>query len=265
MHFTSRIAALMLVSMAANAASIAIYSTGVNTTTNRITINGANFSPSGLAPTVVFATTTLALLSFTNHSAVAQLPSGFGAGSYSLKVTNSVPQTATFSVTLGAVGPAGPQGPAGAQGATGPQGAVGPIGPAGPEGPQGPQGPQGQQGNPGPAGPQGPAGPNTQAIALLRWYAANQTTSFPAGSQPQQVAFDGANIWVTNQYSNTVTKLQVPTGNSLGTFAVGNRPFGLAYDGANIWVGNILDNTITKLRASDGTVLGTFGVASPYH
>src|ERR1022692_3567045 len=232
MHFTSRIAALMLVSMAANAASIAIYSTGVNTTTNRITINGANFSPSGLAPTVVFATTTLALLSFTNHSAVAQLPSGFGAGSYSLKVTNSVPQTATFSVTLGAVGPAGPQG---------------------------------QQGNPGPAGPQGPAGPNTQAIALLRWYAANQTTSFPAGSQPQQVAFDGANIWVTNQYSNTVTKLQVPTGNSLGTFAVGNRPFGLAYDGANIWVGNILDNTITKLRASDGTVLGTFGVASPYH
>jgi hypothetical protein len=81
---------------------------------------------------VVFASTTLALTKFTNHTAVAQLPTGFAPGSYSLTVTNSNSQKATLSVTLGAVGPTGPQGPMGPQGATGPQGPAGPTGPQGP-------------------------------------------------------------------------------------------------------------------------------------
>jgi hypothetical protein len=96
---------------------------------------------------VVFAHTALALVSFTNQKLVATLPAGFAAGSYSLTVTNSVPQTGTFTVTLGAVGPTGP---------------TGPQGPAGPAGPQGPAGPAGAQG---PVGPAGPAGaPGTAAI-----------------------------------------------------------------------------------------------------
>jgi len=137
----------------------AIYSTVVNTSNNHITINGANFSPSGLAPKVVFATTTLTLASFTNRRLVATLPAGFSAGSYSLVVVNSNSQVATFSVTLGAVGPTGPQGPAGAPGPAGPQGATGATGPAGPAGPQGAIGPQGPAGAQGPPGPQGSAAP----------------------------------------------------------------------------------------------------------
>jgi hypothetical protein len=121
----------------------AIYSTVVNTSNNRITVNGANFSPSGLAPTVVFATTTLALVSFTNHNVVAKLPAGLAAGSYSLDVTNSDKETATIGVTLGEVGPVGPQGPAG------PAGVPGPAGPTGAQGPAGPQGIQGVPGTPG--------------------------------------------------------------------------------------------------------------------
>jgi len=50
-------------------------------------------------------------------------------------------------------------------------------------------------------------GPNPQQIALLRWYEANQTTSFAVGASPFGVAFDGANIWVANQGSATVSKL----------------------------------------------------------
>src|ERR1039458_5350975 len=65
------------------AGSPIIYSTSVNTTTNRITIIGAAFSPTGLAPDVVFAATTLVLISFTNQSALAKLPTGFKPGSYS--------------------------------------------------------------------------------------------------------------------------------------------------------------------------------------
>jgi DNA-binding beta-propeller fold protein YncE len=76
------------------------------------------------------------------------------------------------------------------------------------------------------------------------------------GSQPMGVSFDGANIWVANEFSNNVTKLRASDGATLGTFAV-MRPFGVAFDGANIWV---TGGNVTKLRASDGTVLGTFAV-----
>jgi len=137
------IAFMFLAAPAWSATAPTIFSAVVNTTNNRITITGSNFSPSGLAPTVVFAASKLTVLSFTNHSAVANLPAGFAAGSYSLAVTNSVPQTGTFGVTLGAVGPTGPAGPAGPQGPSGPQGATGPQGAQGPTGPQGPPGPAG--------------------------------------------------------------------------------------------------------------------------
>jgi len=146
---TSRIASLMLTSIlvfsfpAARGAAVAIYSASLNTTNNRITITGANFSPSGLAPAVALGNTTLALVSFTNHRTVAQSPTGFAAGSYSLTLTNSNSQTGTFSVTLGAVGPTGPQGPAG------PQGSTGPAGPQGATGPTGARGPRGTPGAPG--------------------------------------------------------------------------------------------------------------------
>jgi YVTN family beta-propeller protein len=64
------------------------------------------------------------------------------------------------------------------------------------------------------------------------------------------VAFDGANIWVTNAGDNTVTKLRATDGGVLGTFAVGAAPYGVAFDGANIWVSNFSPGTVTKLRAA---------------
>jgi DNA-binding beta-propeller fold protein YncE len=62
------------------------------------------------------------------------------------------------------------------------------------------------------------------------------------------VAFDGANIWVANSSSNTVTKLRASDGACVGTctFAVGASPFGVAFDGANIWVANYGSNTVSK-------------------
>ncbi len=61
------------------------------------------------------------------------------------------------------------------------------------------------------------------------------------------MAFDGANIWVTNAGSKNVTKLQASTGKVLGTFSVGTVPTGIAFDGANIWVANYGSNTVSKL------------------
>jgi hypothetical protein len=117
-----------------------IFSTVLNYSKGQLHINGNNLSPSGLAPTVYFATTQLALVSFSNQAITATLPAGFGAATYSLAVVSSNSQVALFDVTLGAVGPMGPQGLQGVQGVQGQQGL---------QGIQGIQGPMGAPGLPG--------------------------------------------------------------------------------------------------------------------
>jgi len=106
---------------------------------------------------------------------------------------------------------------------------------------------------------------NPEQIAILHWYAANLTTTFATGTTPAGLVFDGANIWVANYGSHSVTKLRASDGAVLGTFGVGTNPNNVAFDGANIWVVNQASNNVTKLRARDGKVLGTFAVgATPW-
>jgi DNA-binding beta-propeller fold protein YncE len=51
---------------------------------------------------------------------------------------------------------------------------------------------------------------------------------------------------VTNNGNDTVTKLQASDGANLGTFPVGTNPIGVAFDGANIWVTNSGNTTISR-------------------
>jgi YVTN family beta-propeller protein len=104
----------------------------------------------------------------------------------------------------------------------------------------------------------GGAGVNFQQIALLQWFPAYQSASFATGSNPDGLAFDGANIWVTNYGSGTVTKMQASTGQILSTFLEASAgPSALAFDGANMWVTCGKTNNVSKLRASDGGCTGT--------
>lgn len=106
----------------------------------------------------------------------------------------------------------------------------------------------------------------TQAGVLISIQ--NQTTgsnSFAVGKVPYGVAFDGANIWVANSYSNNLMKLQPSDGTILGTFATVSYPFFMAFDGANMWVSNSGDNTVSRMRPSDGKILGTFPVGVNPH
>jgi DNA-binding beta-propeller fold protein YncE len=52
---------------------------------------------------------------------------------------------------------------------------------------------------------------------------------------------------VANFWDDTVTKLRASDGSELGTFNVGGGPVGLAFDGANIWVTNGYDDNVMKL------------------
>ncbi len=117
---------------------------------NRITISGSNFKPATAAPIVIFNTLQLTLVSSTNTTVVANLPTTLAPGSYLMAITNSQRSTFPFVVTYGAVGPQGPIGPQGLQG------------PAGPTGPTGQQGLPGATGATGPQGPPGP--PNSNVI-----------------------------------------------------------------------------------------------------
>jgi hypothetical protein len=120
-----------------------VNSVTVSYSSNEVTVNGSGFLPTNAAPTVLFNNTSLALVSATDATVVAYLPSGVTAGTFNLTVTNSENNEFRFDVTCGATGP---QGPAGANGAPGTPGAPGPPGPPGPSGPAGPTGAQGPSG-----------------------------------------------------------------------------------------------------------------------
>jgi len=113
------------------------------------------------------------------------------------------------------------------------------------------------------AGTKNWAAGNPLKIAQLKWYQANQTTSFNVGktqnSNPYGIAFDGANIWTANSGEGTVSKLRASDGAMLGSFTVGGTPNFVVFDGANVWV-TVSPNTVSKLRASDGKILGSFTV-----
>ncbi|HEX8817707.1 MAG TPA: hypothetical protein VF753_19610 [Terriglobales bacterium] len=58
------------------------------------------------------------------------------------------------------------------------------------------------------------------------------------------MTFDGANMWVANTYSNTVSKVS-PAGVVLATFP-SSHPNGIAFDGASVWVANDGAGTLSK-------------------
>jgi hypothetical protein len=130
---------------------------------------------------------------------------------------------------------------------------------------RGPQGPQGDQGVPGPVGKDGAnamrvAIGDSSQIATLLWKC--KPVAYAVGSHPQSLCFDGTNIWVTNNGSNNVTKLNATTGTAVGTYSVGTAPVGICYDGTYIWVANSGSNSVTKLIASTGGAVGTYTVGT---
>jgi len=214
------------------------------------------------------------LYSFANASGVQPIATGGAPATHGTST-----YVATGSVAAGTVIPgtspwvmmaqAGATGTPGINGTNGINGINGLPGAQGPQGLQGaastvpgPQGPQGNPGTNGTNGLNGTPGPSLAEMraALLQWY----PQTYPAGTNPAAIAFDGSNLWITNYTSNVVTKLRGNDGVIVGTYPTGAWPLGIAFDGVNIWVVNANSNTLTKLQASDGMLVGTYPVgASP--
>jgi hypothetical protein len=72
--------------------------------------------------------------------------------------------------------------------------------------------------------------------------------TFRVGSAPFGLAFDGANIWVANGGSDTVTKLRASDGNLIASYKSGGRDTeGVVFDGASIWVSNYVNSSVSKI------------------
>ena len=71
--------------------------------------------------------------------------------------------------------------------------------------------------------------------------------TYSAGTTANGIAFDGVNMWVTNWYSNTVTKLRASDGTLLGSFATPPGPNAIAFDGADMWITSYYNATVNKM------------------
>jgi hypothetical protein len=77
----------------------------------------------------------------------------------------------------------------------------------------------------------------------------NIIETFPVPDGAWALAFDGANVSVTNYgFSiNKVTKLRASDRALLGAFDTGPGPISATFDGTSIWVANEYDDSVTKI------------------
>jgi hypothetical protein len=105
-------------------------------------------------------------------------------------------------------------------------------------------------------------GPNPKQLGMLRWYEANRA-NYPVqvGSFPDQMIYDGENIWVTSWGANQVTQIRPSDEEVLHTYAAGTNPNPLVYDGRFLWVGSEGTPTITIVNPRTGAIPTTIGTA----
>ena len=89
--------------------------------------------------------------------------------------------------------------------------------------------------------------------ASIPWTVTTVTTGF---TFIKGAAFDGSNVWVTDQVAGKVFKLGAGAA-ILQTITVGSSPEEILYDGTNLWTANYNDNTLSVIRPSTGAILAT--------
>jgi DNA-binding beta-propeller fold protein YncE len=78
------------------------------------------------------------------------------------------------------------------------------------------------------------------------------------GLSPEHPVFDGSNIWVPNNESNSVSVVRASTGAVLSTLTGNglNSPIQAAFDGQRVLVTNFNGNSVSLWKAADLTPIG---------
>ena len=89
-------------------------------------------------------------------------------------------------------------------------------------------------------------------------------SSFPAppGSNPHGLAWDGTNLWLADNGSDTIFELTT-TGTVVSSFPTpGPNPRGLTWDGTNLWLSDNNTDTVYELSTT-GTIVSSFPSPGP--
>jgi len=82
----------------------------------------------------------------------------------------------------------------------------------------------------------------------------------PVGAGPTGVTTAGGFVWVANTDDRTISVVDPGAHRVVQTIVVGNGPSGIAADDDRVWVANSVDATVTEIDAGDGAVLATYPV-----
>jgi peptide/nickel transport system substrate-binding protein len=80
------------------------------------------------------------------------------------------------------------------------------------------------------------------------------------GAGPTGVAIAGGFVWVANTDDRTISVVDPQALRVVQTVVVGNGPTGIVADGDRVWVTNSVDATVSEIDATDGRVIGTHRV-----
>ncbi len=97
----------------------------------------------------------------------------------------------------------------------------------------------------------------------LPWTVMTVTTGF---SLPEGALFDGSDIWISDFGAGALLRLD-SSGSVIQTVPVGTHPLFPVFDGVNIWVPINGSNTVAVVQASTGLLIATLrgnGLGNPY-
>src|SRR4029077_16777503 len=94
------------------------------------------------------------------------------------------------------------------------------------------------------------------SISIVTLNPITVTTVTTGFTSPTGILYDGANMWVTDFAAARLFKLD-SNGAIIQTVTVGSNPRFPVFDGTNIWVPNQTSNSVTVVRASTATALAT--------
>lgn len=82
----------------------------------------------------------------------------------------------------------------------------------------------------------------------------------PVGAGPTGVTTAEGFVWVANSDDRTISVVDPGAHRVVDTIVVGNGPSGIVADDDRVWVANSVDATVTEIDAGDGAVLATYPV-----
>jgi YVTN family beta-propeller protein len=82
----------------------------------------------------------------------------------------------------------------------------------------------------------------------------------PVGRAPAAMASGGGDLWVTNNFDDTVTRIDPRSARATHTIAVGDGPAGIAAGHGAIWVANTEDHSVSRIDPAEGQVTATVHV-----